>query len=494
MTSTSRFVACLCLLGIVLGATRESRAGDDPIRQSAADHFDRAYTHAQQGDHAAALAEFRRALELSGQTFILFNIGCEYAELNRPVEAVKTFDRLFAGPGNTPADKVEEARRMRGELAARIGQLKVTSSVPAAIEIDNLAAEQTSKDAPIAVGNGMHVVAAVAAGYAPLRQQIDVAGGETREIALVLLPAKGQLAQIRVASSVSGADVLVDGTLVGRTPLPASLPVEAGRHVIGLRRLGYQPASKELTLGEGASGEVALEPEPDPAEVARLGGFVVLDGCEPGSTLTIDGRMQESPNGQFRLAPGPHHLLLSHSGFLPIESDVSADSGKTRSIHIEQEATAENRQLHLDRASGQRWRAWGTLVAGALLTGASVWYLHSALADRDQANQTFDQVQATFHTGGVCDPNSSRNETLCKSRADQADGDVSTADHKVLGGYIATGVGAAAVVTGLVLVLTTDDVSRYQPRRKRGSELYPSLSFSGWMAPGSGGVALGGRF
>jgi hypothetical protein len=493
MTSTARFVSLLFLFSVVSMVARAGRADGDPIRQSAADHFDRAYTHAQQGDHAAALAEFRRALELSGQAFILFNIGCEYAELNRPVEAVKSFDRLFAGPGTTPPDKLEEARRMRGELAARIGRLKVITSSPAAIEIDNLVAEQGSKDEPIAVGSGMHVLAAVAAGYAPLRQQIDIAGGETREITLVLLPAKGQLAQIRVASSVSGADVLVDGSLVGRTPLPASLPVEAGHHVVGLRRLGYQVASKEITVGEGASGEVALEPEPDPAEVARIGGFLVLDGGEPGSTFAIDGRMQDSPNGQFRLAPGPHRLLLTHSGFLPIESEVTVDSSKTRTIHIEQEATAENRQLHLDRASGQRWRAWGTLAAGALLTGASVWYLHSALADRDQANRTFDEVQATFRPGGVCDPNSGRPDS-CTARAEQANNDVSTADHKVLGGYIATGIGAAVVVTGLVLVLTTDDVSKYRPRKKRSSELYPSLSFTGWATPGSGGVVLGGHF
>jgi hypothetical protein len=482
------------LFGAFLIAARPVHADGDPLRQSAADHFDRAYAHAQQGDHAAALAEFRRALELSGQAFILFNMACEYAELNRPVEAVKTFDKLFAGPGNTPPDKMEDARRMRSELEARIGQIKVTTNAPAAIEVDNLAADQSSKDAPIAVGSGLHVVAAVAAGYAPLRQQIDIAGGETREITLVLLPAKGQLAQLRVTSSVMAADVLVDGTLVGRTPLPASLPVEAGTHEVALRRAGYQTAKKSITLGEGSAGDVALEPETDPTEIVHMGGVLALDGSEPGSSLSIDGRPQEAATGQFRLAPGPHRLVIAHSGFLSMESEVTVESNKTRGLHIDLEPTAENRQSHLDRASGQRWRAWGTVAAGALLAGGSLWYLHSAQSDQDQAHRNADLVQATFNPGGACDRQAGKDTKECYAQASQASSNVTTANHKVLGGYIATGVGAAVLVTGVVLVLTIDGVSKFEPRKKRSSDLYPSLSLAGWAQPGSGGVVLGGRF
>lgn len=491
-----RLAAVWMVIWALLPGNRQALADGDPIRQSAADHFDRAYLHAQQGDHAAALAEFRRALELSGQAFILFNIGCEYADLNRPVEAVKAFDKLFASPGTTPPDKMEEARRLRTDLAARIGQLKVSTSVPAAIEVDNLAAEQPAKDAPIPVGSGLHVVAAIASGYLPFRQQIDIAGGETREIPFELKPAKGQLAQIRVTSPIAGADVLVDSALVGRTPLPASLPVEAGHHEVALRRPGYLMAKRDITLGEGASGDVALEPEPDPAEIARIGGFVALDGSEPGSSLSIDGRLQEAATGQFRLAPGPHHLLIAHSGFLPFDSEIAVESNKTRAIHVDLEPTAENRQMHLDRVSGQRWRAWGTAVAGALITGGSLWYLHSALAEQDRANREFADVQEVFAVGSglACDSAKGPISNECKAREAQANSDVSTADHKVLGGYIATGVGAAVLATGLFLALTTDDVSKFEPRKKRTSDLYPSLSLAGWAQPGSGGVVLGGHF
>jgi hypothetical protein len=63
---------------------------------------------------------------------------------------------------------------------------------------------------------------------------------------------------------------------------------------------------------------------------------------------------------------------------------------------------------------------------------------------------------------------------------------MSTADHKVWGGYIATGVGAAVLVTGLVLVLTVDDVEQF--------ERHGDLAWFGWARPGGGGLGLAGRF
>jgi hypothetical protein len=189
-------------------------------------------------------------------------------------------------------------------------------------------------------------------------------------------------------------------------------------------------------------------------------------------------------------------LLIAHSGFLPIESEVTVESTKTRAIHIDQEPTAENRQNHLDKASGQRWRAWGTLVAGALLTSGSVWYLYSAKGDQDQANRDFANVQASIdNPNGTCSKAAGRSSSpACLSQIDAANSAVSTANNKVLGGTIATGISAAVIATGIVLVLTTDDVSKYQPRKRRSSDLYPSLSLSGWTASSSGGLVLGGRF
>jgi hypothetical protein len=78
----------------------------------------------------------------------------------------------------------------------------------------------------------------------------------------------------------------------------------------------------------------------------------------------------------------------------------------------------------------------------------------------------------------------------CTSSQANAEDAVNTAKNKVLGGYIATGVGAAVLVTGVILVLTIDDVSRYE----KHSHTDGSLAWTGWFAPQAGGVAVMGNF
>jgi len=128
---------------------------------------------------------------------------------------------------------------------------------------------------------------------------------------------------------------------------------------------------------------------------------LLIEGEEPGSALSVNGKLRDFRGGSVKLAPGPHRIELAHSGFLPYRAEVAIESGKVRRLHVEMEATAEARHERLDRVSGQRWRAWGTLAAGALIAGGvalSGW----AIKNRTQANHYFDQVQKDFTltTGG----------------------------------------------------------------------------------------------
>jgi hypothetical protein len=380
--------------------------------------------------------------------------------------------------------------------------------VPAFVEIDNVAVgktevkvflgAQTASDGsatpdmryttaqPIELGNGVHLVAALASGHAPLRQQVEIGGGVTKEIDLPMVPAKGELAQIRVKTSVPGAEIRLDGDLVGRTPIDVSLPVVAGPHALALKRTGYRTASLQRDLLEGQTWDADIAMEEDPAEISAEGGELALEGPAPGTALVVNGKPRELGNGSVRLPPGLHDIELSHSGFLPYRTQVDVESGKVRRMRIDMEPTAEARHEHLSKASGQRWRAWGTLAAGALITGGGALYLRSAMSSHDAAEQNFNQVQAQFNPGGECSPLGKRDDAACQAKMDRVNNDLSTADHKVLGGYIATGVGAAVLVTGLVLVLTVDNV---EPFERRGD-----VAWFGWARPGGGGLGLAGRF
>jgi hypothetical protein len=461
-----------------------------------------------QDNLAAALIEYKRVQKDSGKTPGLFNVARICARLNRPVEAVAEFDKLLSSPGRTPLERLEEARRLRDEQAARIGRLVFWTTVPAFVEIDNVAVgrtdvkvfigAQTASDGsltpdvryataqPIQLGNGVHLVAAIASGHAPLRQQIEIGGGATKEIDLALVPAKGELAHIKVKASVPSAEIHLDGNLVGRTPIDVSLPVVAGSHELALKRTGYYPATLQRELREGQSWDADIVLEEDPAQVSSEGGELVLDGQEPGTALAVNGKLRDLRGNTVHLPPGLHQLELSHSGFLPYHTQVDIEPGKVRRMRIEMEPTAEARHEHISKASGQRWRAWGAVAAGAVLTGGGALYLRSAFSNHDVAERNFDAAQTQFQPGGVCSPLGKRDEAACQATMDRVNSDISTADRKVLGGYIATGVGAAVLVTGLVLALTVDDVERFE---KRGD-----FAWFGWARAGEGGIGLAGRY
>ena len=500
---------CLATASPLAAQTSEPEAVDD-LPPPLVARLRLANTLYDQDNLAAALVEYRHIQRESGKAPGLFNVGRICARLNRPVEAVAEFDKLLAAPGRTPAEKLEEARRIREEQRARIGRLMIQTTVPAFVEVDNVAVGRTEVKVflgareeptgnavpdvryvmaqPIEVANGPHLVAAVAPGHAPLRQQIEIGGGVTKEFELALVPAKGELAHIRVKTSVPGADIQLDGAPVGRTPIDVTLSVEAGSHELALKRKGYRTANLRRDLGEGQTWDADVVMEEDPAEMGWQAGELVLEGQEPGSALSVNGKLREIRGDSVRLPPGPHEIELTHSGFLPYRAQVDIDPGKTRHLRVEMEATAEARHDRLQRVSGQRWRAWGTLAAGAVIAGASGIYLGFALKDQSNANSNYKQVRDEFTTGD-CNGAKWDAKTLdaCNKAKSDAESAKSSADNKVLAGYIATGVGAAVLVTGLIMVLTIDDTSHYE-------NPHSSVAWLGWANANGGGLALAGRF
>jgi hypothetical protein len=64
-----------------------------------------------------------------------------------------------------------------------------------------------------------------------------------------------------IESTPPGAEVYVDGDFVGTTPIAEhSLP--AGKHEIELRKKGFAPWKRQLSVSAGARATVAAEMEP----------------------------------------------------------------------------------------------------------------------------------------------------------------------------------------------------------------------------------------
>ena len=73
-------------------------------------------------------------------------------------------------------------------------------------------------------------------------------------------PIATQQAQLQISSTPDGADIEIDGNYVGSTP--STVGAAAGQHQISLKRSGFKPWERKITVSTGQINvNVALEPE-----------------------------------------------------------------------------------------------------------------------------------------------------------------------------------------------------------------------------------------
>jgi hypothetical protein len=498
VNAAAAFLSSLLSLGLLpvvaLAAPPPSR---DAVRAEARERFDRGLRLFEEGDNAGALAEFRRVNELSPNRLVLFNIGMVYAAMNRPVESADTLAQVLNDPGPLTSDRQALARTTHEQQQARIAVLAVSSNTPAAIEVDGVEVGRTPEKSKVRVPSGTHVVGALAPGHLPSRREVTVAGGATAEVRFELLPTESSLAHIDLSSPVPGAEVFIDGALAGRTPLPASLPVPAGNHVIEVRRAGYHSARRELALGEGARGQLRLDLDEDTASPASR-GTLVLKASEREASLTVDGKLRGVDPGPLPLPAGPHRIRVDRPGFQPVEREVVLAAGRETVARVTLTATPETRLAYVSRVRGRRTLAWGTTLGGAALAiagGAAALWAQSSLPD---ARDELTGVKLTFERfgGGDCDPAkqlSNEMMALCGARLSEAEDEVSQRKLVRTLGFVGLGVGVAAAAVGTYLVLSGEDANRYD--LPRGDEpLARRLLPLAWVDGRGGGFGLAARF
>jgi hypothetical protein len=466
----------------------------DAARAEARERFDRGLRLFNQADNEGALAEFLRAYELVPHPLVLYNLGLVYSAVGRPVQALEAFDKLLANPAGLEADKLARVRDERARQAGSIAELEVVTNVPGAIvEVDGVEVARTPLGGPLRIASGHRVIGLMASGYSPSRKAVTVAGQTRTRLEFELIPQAAQLAHLSVATRIPGFEVLIDGERAGTTPLPASLALAPGSHKVALRRPGYVSVERVVELGPGSTGTLDLEPAVDATALATEGGELVLQISEPGAVVFVNGESRGPYTTPLRLPPGEHVLRVERGEFLPFQRPVTVNKGSSTLVRIELEPTPEKRQQY--RSGNQRQRTWGWIAVGAgsaIGLGGGGFLLWNQ-GEKNDAKDAFDAEAAKHEEGGECDPDGLQDQE-CEVALRQALEDLDEKRKRDAFGWVGVGVGAAALGTGVVLLLTSDDPDRYEPRPESDVfgrvELWPRA----WVSPGGGGVGMVGRF
>ena len=468
-------------------------SADAATKAEAAQRFDRGLSLFNEGDNAGALAEFKQTYALMPNKIVLFNIGLVYAAMARPVEAVDALGTVVDSAALS-AEQRERAQKTLADQQARIGRVSVVT-VPAGarIDVDGVEVARTPLSEPLRVAEGSHVIGAVAEGYAHARKEILVAGNADASVSFeLLLSAAKRPANLTIRSRIRDAEVLLDGSVVGKTPLASSLAVPAGPHRIELRRPGYRTGNQAVDVGEGATADVTLDLPVDAQALPSEGADLALQLREGTADLTIDDEHRGLYSQPLRLPKGAHHVRVQVAGYLPFEQDVTLQAGQSLVLSPFLLPTPETRKAHDDNV--RLHRTWGFigLGAGAAVIGASVAFTVNAHSEKHSAQQDFDANEAlVLAQVGDC-KQGAPDLDQCNARVLDAQARVNSAANKVSIGFVGMGVGAAVAATGAILLLTGESVHRFDP--PAAAKASPGRGLALLPGPGQLGLALGGAF
>ncbi len=168
---------------------------------------------------------------------------------------------------------------------------------------------------------GEHRLEFVADRYLAEVIELTVAGGGERQALEVALTPNW--APVSLSSQPQGAEVLVDGTVVGSTP--AELELAAGEHELELRLRGYNAWRESISV-------IADRPETLPMVTLRQAdGRIDLVTDPDGAAVSVNGEFRGQTPLTLRLDPDREHQInVTKPGYEPVTEamSVAADSGR----------------------------------------------------------------------------------------------------------------------------------------------------------------------
>ncbi len=196
------------------------------------------------------------------------------------------------------------------------------------------------------ITTGRHQIEFSAERYLAEVQEFEViGGGERQALAVDLTP---NWAPITLTSDPPGAEVIIDGTAFGQTPLVAE--IGAGERIVELRLSGYNAWADVVSV-------FADQPQELPTiELSEADGRVELITSPAGAAVSINGEYRGQTPITLSLAPGrAHQLTLAKAGFDSIEQELSvaADSGRT--ITLEMTARMGTVEVLSEPAGAEIW-------------------------------------------------------------------------------------------------------------------------------------------
>ena len=437
---------------------QKKKSGEDEAAKEAKQRFAKGVEFFNNGEFAAALAEFHWAYEVSPHYMVLFNIGRCYAKIGKHIEAFDYFEKYLKEAGDKiPDNRKEEVRKELDALKKIIAYLDVTVNVKGSeITIGGKVFGTYPLKEKIKVEPGPHTMSVSADGYKSSSKDIVVPSGATMTVDFELVEVV-KWANLRVESDVPKAIVVLDGKEKGKAPWEGK--VKAGKHAVEIKAKGYKKEVSEVVLESDEERQLTLNP-PITGKPARLQIKANVEGAE----VFIEGKKTGViPIKALKLPAGVARVKVMAPGYAAWEGDLELAEGKPLTADV---------KLKSDRSKIHKayfWSFFALGVAAAIAAGTTGFL---ALDKQDE----YESYVNGFEDGTITD--NAANRKKFEDISSQGDNLVLSTD--IL--WVATGTFAA---TALVLAFFT----RFKPPESK-----VKLSLSPGLNGNAPFISYSGRF
>ncbi len=246
----------------------------------AARRFEHAVKLYGDAEYALALAEFERVYELVPDYRVLYNIGQVNMQVGRYARALRTLEEYVKSGGDqVPPERAQQVKLDLESLAARVARIEVRVDQPGAdVLVDGVSLGTTPIAEALVVDVGDRRLQVRLGGYRTWEQTLRLAGGDRRNLTLVL---EREVVQPPVRQTTQPA---VPSTDVRK---PAANRSNSNLRWIGWTTAGVLGASAIVTgiAGVGAKNELTRELESSNTTRSKLDA---AEGRARGLLLATD--------------------------------------------------------------------------------------------------------------------------------------------------------------------------------------------------------------
>jgi hypothetical protein len=133
---------------------------------------------------------------------------------------------------------------------------------------------------------------------------------------------------VKLTVDEPGANVAVDGELVGTTPLEQPLVLDLGKHRLVVTKAGYDQTERTIEIAGGSETSLGLTLPPQ----LHAGHLVITADSE--ASVSIDDKLVGKGRFDGPLAPGAHQVRVTAPDRRPYQADLDLRDGEMRTMTV----------------------------------------------------------------------------------------------------------------------------------------------------------------